>query len=167
MLKPSPPTKLGCPRRAHNPTPAGPSHCYEVRCIHPRQWRPCRVGGRYAQATDFKLRQHNPWSQPPTPSPQNIHWGPAGGVPGYSMLRNTASGPEIGLPGLILAGLLPGKNRKRPSGRPSAGRRADFGAFPVAKVQQTYGQEGGFPARRHYCLSHPTKGNEAPNPINL
>ena len=25
----------------------------------------------------------------------------------YSMLRNSASGPEIGLPGRILAGLLP------------------------------------------------------------
>ncbi len=36
---------------------------------------------------------------------------------GYSMLRNSASGPEIGLPGRILAGLLPGKNRNRPSGR--------------------------------------------------
>ncbi len=50
----------------------------------------------------------------------------------YSMLRNSASGPGIGLPGQILAGLLPGKHRKRHSGRPTAGRRADFGAFPVA-----------------------------------
>ncbi len=40
------------------------------------------------------------------------------------------SGPEIGLPGRILAGLLPGEDRDRPSDRPSAGRRADFGAFP-------------------------------------
>jgi hypothetical protein len=45
------------------------------------------------------------------------------------MLRNSASEPEISLPGRILAGLLPGKNRNRPSGRP---KRANFGAFPVA-----------------------------------
>jgi hypothetical protein len=38
------------------------------------------------------------------------------------MLRNSASGPEICLPGRILAGLLPGKHRNRPSGRPKAGR---------------------------------------------
>ncbi len=29
----------------------------------------------------------------------------------YSMLHNGASGPEIGLPGRILAGLLPGKSK--------------------------------------------------------
>jgi hypothetical protein len=50
----------------------------------------------------------------------------------YSMLRNSASGPEIKLPGRILDGRLPGKNRNRPSGRPKAGRRGDFGVFPVA-----------------------------------
>ncbi len=48
------------------------------------------------------------------------------------MLRNNASGQEIGLPGRILTGLLPGKNPNRPSGRPKAGRRDDFRAFPVA-----------------------------------
>ncbi len=48
------------------------------------------------------------------------------------MLHNNVSGPEIGLTGRILAGLLLGKRRNRPSGRPSAGRRADFVAFPVA-----------------------------------
>ncbi len=48
------------------------------------------------------------------------------------MLRNSASGPEIGLPGRILVGLLPGKHRNRPSGRPSAGRGAHFDSFPVA-----------------------------------
>ena len=37
----------------------------------------------------------------------------------YSMLRDSASGLEIGLPGRILAGLLPGKYRNRPSGRRS------------------------------------------------
>ncbi len=34
------------------------------------------------------------------------------------MLRTTGSGLEIGLPGRIVAGLLPGKHRNRPSGRP-------------------------------------------------
>jgi hypothetical protein len=33
----------------------------------------------------------------------------------YSMLRNSASGPEIGLPGRILAGLLPGNHPHRPA----------------------------------------------------
>ncbi len=37
----------------------------------------------------------------------------------YSMLRNSASGPLIGLPGRILHGLLPGKHRiLRPAGGP-------------------------------------------------
>ncbi len=36
---------------------------------------------------------------------------------GYSMSRNGASGPEGGLPDRIVAGLLPGKNRKLPEGR--------------------------------------------------
>ncbi len=40
------------------------------------------------------------------------------------VLRNIASEPEMGLPGRILAGLLPGKHRNLPSGRPNAGRRA-------------------------------------------
>jgi hypothetical protein len=48
------------------------------------------------------------------------------------MLRNSACGPKIGLTGRMLAGLLLGKRRNRASGRPSAGRRADFGAFQVA-----------------------------------
>ncbi len=51
------------------------------------------------------------------------------------MLHKSASGPQMGLPGRILAGLLPGKNRNRSSGRPKAGKRANLGAFPVA-VQQ-------------------------------
>ncbi len=60
----------------------------------------------------------------------------------YSMLRNSASRPKIGLPGRILAGLLPGRHRNRP-GRPKAGRRADFGSFPVA-VRPKSGPEGRF-----------------------
>ncbi len=68
------------------------------------------------------------------------------------MLRNSASGPEIGLLGRILAGLLPGKHRNRPSGRPKAGRRADFGVFPVA-IRPKSDPEGRFPARKHYCVT--------------
>ncbi len=49
----------------------------------------------------------------------------------YSMLHNNPPGPEIGLPGRMLAGLLPGTHRNRLSGRLKAGRRADFGSFPV------------------------------------
>jgi hypothetical protein len=50
----------------------------------------------------------------------------------YSMSRNSASGLEVRLSGRILVGLLPPKYRNGPSGRPKAGRRADFGAFPLA-----------------------------------
>jgi hypothetical protein len=50
----------------------------------------------------------------------------------YSMLRNSASGLYIGLPGRIQAGVLAGKHHNRVSGRPSAGRMAHCGAFPVA-----------------------------------
>ncbi len=77
---------------------------------------------------------------------------PSGSHPTYSMLRNTASGPEIGLPGRILAGLLTGKDRNRPSGRPKAGRRADVDALPEA-VWPKSGPEGRFTARKHYCVT--------------
>ncbi len=70
------------------------------------------------------------------------------GISVYFMLRNSASGPEIGLPGRILAGLLPRKYQNRPS----CGRRADFGVFPVA-VRLTSGPEGQFPGRKHYCIT--------------
>ena len=50
-----------------------------------------------------------------------------------------------------MAGLLPAKNRNRPTGRPKAGRRADFGSFPVA-VRPKSGPEGRFTARKHYCV---------------
>ncbi len=36
----------------------------------------------------------------------------------YPMLRNSASGPEIGLPGWISAGFQSGEPHNRPSGRP-------------------------------------------------
>ncbi len=54
------------------------------------------------------------------------HIGHLEGVRVNSMLHSGASGPEIGLPGRILAGLLPGKHLNRPSSPPKAGRRADF-----------------------------------------
>jgi hypothetical protein len=47
----------------------------------------------------------------------------------------------------MLAGLLSGRSRNRPSGRPSADRRADFGAFTVA-VQPKSSPEGRFPSRK-------------------
>ncbi len=47
----------------------------------------------------------------------------------YPMLRNDASGPEIGLLGRILAGLPPGKHRNRLPGRPSAGRKGRLRCF--------------------------------------
>ncbi len=80
-------------------------------------------------------------------------WGGPRAARWYSMLRNCAAGPEIGLPGRILAELLEGKHRNRPCGRPSANRRADFGVFPVA-VRPKSGPEGRFPARKHYCVTY-------------
>ncbi len=51
------------------------------------------------------------------PNPKNRRV-PDGPKTMYSMLRNSASGPEIGLPGRLLAGLLPGNHQNRPSGEP-------------------------------------------------
>ncbi len=51
-----------------------------------------------------------------------------------------------------LAGLLPGRHRNRPFGRPKAGRRAEFGAFPVA-VRPKSGPEGRFTGRKHYRVT--------------
>ena len=70
----------------------------------------------------------------------------------YSMLHNSASGPEIGLPGWILAGLPPERHQNRPSGRPKAGRRADFYVFPVA-VRPKCIPEGRCLDRKHYCVT--------------
>ena len=74
--------------------------------------------------------------------------------PLYCMLRNSVSGLEIGVPSRILAGLPPGKDRNRLSGRPKAGPRADFGAFPVA-VRRKSGPEIRFPGRTHYPVGAP------------
>ena len=68
------------------------------------------------------------------------------------MLRNSVSGPGTGLPGRILAGLLLGKHRNRPSGRPKADPRADLGAFPAA-VRPESGPEGRLTARKQYCVT--------------
>ncbi len=52
----------------------------------------------------------------------------------YSMLCNDASGAESGLPGRILAGLLPGKHPNRPSGQPE-GRFRYFPGSSPPKIQ--------------------------------
>ncbi len=70
----------------------------------------------------------------------------------YSMLRNSASGPEIGLPGRSLAGLQPGRHRNRPSSRPSAGQRADFEALPI-RIRSESGPKDRFPARKRHCVT--------------
>ncbi len=69
----------------------------------------------------------------------------------YPMLRNSASGPEIGIPGRISAGFHSGKPRSRPSGRPKAGRRADFEDLPT-RIRPKAGPEARCPARKHYCV---------------
>ncbi len=52
----------------------------------------------------------------------------------YSMLRNSPSGPKIGVPGRILAGHLPGKHRNRSLGRPE-GRFPWFPGSSPAKIR--------------------------------
>ncbi len=51
----------------------------------------------------------------------------------YPMLHNSASGPEVGLPGRISAGFESGPHQNSPIGRPNAGWRADFEAFPISR----------------------------------
>jgi hypothetical protein len=58
-----------------------------------------------------------------------------------------ASGPEMGLPGRIAAGVLIGKTSK--SDRPKAGRRADFEALPTG-IRPKSGPEARVPARKHW-----------------
>ncbi len=70
----------------------------------------------------------------------------------YSMLCTSASGPEIGLPGRISAGFKSGQPPSRPSGRPSAGRSADFEVFPI-RVRSKSDPEAHFPARKHHCVT--------------
>ena len=76
------------------------------------------------------------------------------------MLCNSGSGPEIGLPGQILAGLLPGKRRNRPSGRPEGRFRCLPGSSP-AKIRPgspIYGPEALLRNRkRGAMLAHRTR----------
>ncbi len=69
----------------------------------------------------------------------------------YRMLRNMASGPEIGFPGRISAGFDSGKPQNRSSGRPSAGRRDDVEAFPM-RIRPKSSPEARFPTRMQYCV---------------
>ncbi len=62
----------------------------------------------------------------------------------YTMLRNSASGPEIGLQGRMSAGFESGKHQNRPSGRPE-GR---FRGFPI-RIRPKSRPEDRFSARRH------------------
>jgi hypothetical protein len=67
----------------------------------------------------------------------------------YFMLRNSASVPDIGLPG----GISAGTSQIRPSGRPLplAGRRADFEVFPI-RIRLKTRPEARFPDRKHHCV---------------
>jgi hypothetical protein len=74
----------------------------------------------------------------------------------YPMLPNRASGPGR-KPG-FRARSRPDSSRikpqSRPSGRPSAGRRADSQAFPM-RVRPKSGPDALFPARKHYSCWAP------------
>ncbi len=72
----------------------------------------------------------------------------------YPMFPDNVSGPEIGLPGQTSAGFYTGKPQNRPSGRPSAGRRAE--AFPT-RIRPTSGSEARFPARSRYSVTYGIK----------
>ena len=57
----------------------------------------------------------------------------------YPMLRNSSSGPDIGLPGRILARFYSGKPQDRPSGK------ADSESFPIRlRTKSGPGQRSGF-----------------------
>ena len=75
--------------------------------------------------------------------------------PRYPLLRESASGPEIGLPGWksgFRAGFRPDSNRENIKIGPSAGRRADFEACP-SRIRPTPGPDDRFPARKHFCVT--------------
>ena len=87
------------------------------------------------------------------------------------MLRNNASGPEIGLPGRIWAGLLPGKHR------PAFGRPEDrFRCFPgssPAEIRPGRPISGPEALLRNveylilklaFCFGHPEGGQMGPHP---
>jgi hypothetical protein len=67
----------------------------------------------------------------------------------YSMIRDSASGPEIGLPGRIWAVLKEPKSALRPAeGWPKDQSQCFPGSSPAKS-----GPEGRFPARKHYCVT--------------
>jgi hypothetical protein len=55
------------------------------------------------------------------------------------------------------AGFRSGKHQPRPSGRPSACRRAVFVVFPNG-IRSKFSPEARFPARKKYCLTSGTRG---------
>ncbi len=59
---------------------------------------------------------------------------------------NRASEPDFGR-------ILNGKASTRPSGRPKAGRRADFDIFPV-RIRPASGPEARFLPQKHYCATY-------------
>ncbi len=71
---------------------------------------------------------------------------------GHPMLHNIVSRPEIGLPDRTSARFESGKHKNRTSGRPSAGRRADFEAFPI-RIRPKSGLEDRLPARKQYRIT--------------
>ncbi len=69
----------------------------------------------------------------------------------YLMLRHTASGLDrVSEPDFDR--ILAGKPQHGPSGRPSAGRKADFEVFPSG-VRPISSPEVRFQAGKHYCLT--------------
>jgi hypothetical protein len=69
----------------------------------------------------------------------------------YHMLRNSASGPVLGLPGHISDSNRESLKIGTP-GRPKAGRRSDFDVFPT-RIRQKSGPKDRFPARKHRCIT--------------
>ncbi len=82
------------------------------------------------------------------PCPGDMHQSPYR-TDRFSLLHlSDLSGREVGLPGRVSAGFESGKLQNRPSGRPKAGQRADFEAFPT-RIRPKPSPEARSPARRH------------------
>ncbi len=60
----------------------------------------------------------------------------------YPMLRNSASGPEVKLPGLISARLDSGKPQNRTSGRPKADPAEILPRSPISGPESLLGNMG-------------------------
>ncbi len=80
----------------------------------------------------------------------------ADGIPHFAIVRSWSTlCYVIVLPGSkskLRAGFRPDSNRESLKIGPPAGRRADFGVFPVA-VRPKSDPEDRFPARKHYCVT--------------